>query len=104
MLLEIINLGKISHVHFIILSLSFFHLTTYLKDVFTKLNMKYCKYKRLCKKCFLNIEMSCIKKFLLMSSFYSGLVILCKGPDSKKKLDHALKQSAAQKSQVLSYL
>ncbi|KAK3762801.1 hypothetical protein RRG08_040496 [Elysia crispata] len=41
---------------------------------------------------------------LSLKSFYSGLVILCKGPDSKKKLDHALKQSAAQKSQVLSYL
>ncbi|RUS86222.1 hypothetical protein EGW08_006017 [Elysia chlorotica] len=41
---------------------------------------------------------------LSLKSFYSGLVILCCGPDSKKELEHVLKQSAAQKSQIFSYL
>ncbi|GFR73499.1 RNA pseudouridylate synthase domain-containing protein 3-like [Elysia marginata] len=39
-----------------------------------------------------------------LKSFYSGLVVLCKGEEAKKRLEHCLRGSAAQKAQFLSYL
>ncbi|GFO07403.1 RNA pseudouridylate synthase domain-containing [Plakobranchus ocellatus] len=41
---------------------------------------------------------------LSLKSFYSGLILICKGSKSKGKLDLALKFAASQKLQVLSYL